>query len=557
MQVRAATGFHHTLSSVEDEMFKAGRNFLTVITVFALTWSALSQTQPATQPDLQTQVDQAQLQVKLAQAQKDIAAANQGKAEADAAAFKAKLGSIDTTNLPTGKVTTDDKVVIEANYLAYAAATAAASRIADFLENSVCSQNLAFYTGKDQDGIQAYRLLKEQITTLNKNLGGVNQVLRLAPVPNSVLPEPDGALQTLYTFQSPQPPPPPAEGGKVQDFIFPVTPAAVTSSINAAMGLIALFKVDTSYTGVTITGDDLALQALVASAVREHCRTRNPAFQVYQPTYSYSTAKSDLLAQLQKLPGSADDFTVRATELEQYVKAPLDTAIASTTKQRDRILALEAELKTIAVQLKANPSRTQKTKLQDQQQADTVELASITDSVRTDARASGLVNATTGDIHQVAAALIARYEADQYAVQQRMAVLKAVAGRISDLVSAVSKPDSTGASPLQGILRSEALENGLGQSFLLMTKIVSVGGNNINKRNAFWSSLSFSGGIVAEFLLNNNVGAIAQSGTVECYGGRIKEGNLQKGLSSASSIVCSPEVDAANPTSSTQTVAGK
>jgi hypothetical protein len=129
-----------------------------------------------------------------------------------------------------------------------------------------------------------------------------------------------------------------------------------------------------------------------------------------------------------------------------------------------------------------------------------------------------------------------------------MAALKSAASRVSDLVSAVSKPDTNGASPLQTILRAEALQRNLGPSFLLITKIITVGGNNITKKNAFWSSLSFSGGIVAEYLLNNNEGAIAQSGTVECYGGRVKEGDLQKGLGSADTFVCSPEVDAANHT---------
>jgi hypothetical protein len=74
---------------------------------------------------------------------------------------------------------------------------------------------------------------------------------------------------------------------------------------------------------------------------------------------------------------------------------------------------------------------------------------------------------------------------------------------------------------------------------MLMTKIVSIGGNNINKKNILWSTLSFSGGIVAEYLLNNKDGAIIQSGTVECYGGRIKEGNFKPGVNPASSISCS------------------
>jgi hypothetical protein len=541
-----------TLSSVEEEMSRARRNFITAVTVLALGLSALSQTQVSPQPDLQTQIDQAQKQVQLAQAERDKAQAGQAKAEAQAAAFKAKLGSINTTDLPKGTVTADDKVVIEANYLAYAAATQAAGRIADALGGSVCSQNLAFYTGKDQDAIQAYLLLKQQVTIASNNLASLNGALQLNPVPSSVLPQPDGELKSLYVFRPPQPaaegvlaqPPPPAPAGQG---ILPATPAEAFGAIDAVMGLISLFKTDTTYSGISVASDDLALQALVASAVRKDCRMRNQALQIYHPTYSYSTTKSAVLEQLQTLSEAADKFVVRATELEQYVKAPFDNAITSTAKQRDRIVSLESELKTIKDQMQGHPSPKDKAKLQSQRKVDNAELGQITDQIRSNAKASSIADATDGDIHKVAAELLACYAGDQYAVQQRLAALKSAAGRVSDLVSAVSTPDSNGTTPLQSILRAEALQQNLGPSFLLMTKIVSVGGNNITKKNAFWSSLSFSGGIVAEYFLNNNLGAIVQSGTVECYGGRIKEDDLQKGLSSAAGIVCSPELEPTNP----------
>jgi hypothetical protein len=520
------------------------QNIRIAVVVLAMAVGACGQSGSSPSSDLQSQIDQAKQQRDLEQIKADIDAAKQKQAESQAATFKAQLGSIDTSNLPKGTITTDGKVAIEANYLAYAAADAAAQRIVDMLSNSVCHQNLGFYTGKDQDAVQAYLVFKQQIDGVQQTLAakGFMDPVFLRKVPSSVLPEPSGDMANLYTFNVPVQPPPSTEGFVAST----VAPADVGSAINAAIGLISLFKVDTTFNGVTVTSDDLALQALLAAKIRRKCGSDQ---RIFHPTYAYNTVNdSALLQQLQTLYQTADDYNQQAKNLDQFVSAPLTAAATSLGKQRDRLSALQSDLDSIAQKLKGHPSRAERTKLEKQQADDTEERQKIEKQIHKDAQASEVQASeidVPGDIGKTIDKLSARYQDDQFTVQQRSDSLKASAKRVSDLIAAVSKLDSAGVAPLQSILHAEKLERGLeNKSYLLVSKIISVGGNNINKKNAFWSTISFSGGIVAEYLLNDSSGAILESGTVECYGGRVKEGDLQNsGLNEAKRISCTPDIN--------------
>ena len=520
---------------------------MSTIFVLGLALTAAAQNTTNSQSDLQTQVDQAQNLAKIAQAQADIATANQQKAEAQADAFKAKLGSIDTSDAPKRTITTDS-VVIEANYLAYTAANSAAARIADALGEGVCSQNLAFYTGKDQDAVQAYIALKNQLNLVAQAVNGKRMIepVVLRPVPSSVLPNPEGELVKLYKFESPAPantqPPPPKQGAQNEPNVTAIaTPADASAIINAALGLISLFRVDTTFTGISVASDDVALQALLAHEIQRHCHRFNPQPQLFHPTFSYSTAgSSDLIKQIQSLLDTSEVLKAQAAQLDQFVGTPLGNAITATAKTRDSIAALDADLNTVVAELGSKPFSSDRAKLIKQQTDDTAQRQTLVGQLRNDADACGFPNARTADVATLSAELIGRYQADQVVAQGASAPIQTTASRISDLLSAVSKPGSDGTSPISAILRAERLQKGLtDQSYMLMTKIVSIGGNNINKRNFFWSTLSFSGGIVAEYLLNNKDGAMVQSGTVECYGGRVKEGNFKPGVNPSNSISCS------------------
>ena len=530
------------------------QNIKVALVILAMTVGACSQNSTISSTDLQDQIDKAKRQLELEQAKKDIAAAQQGQAEAQAAAFKAKMGSIDTSNLPKGTITTDDKVNIEANYLAYAAADAAAEVIADLIKQPVCQENLGFYTGKDQDAVQAYLVFKQQLDDVQRRIKAkrLTDPVNLQEVPSSVLAEPTGSAAELYTLQTLSQPPPPLPGEKKQTVIGGgFTPLAdVASAINAATGLISLFKVDTSFNGVTVASDDLALQALVAAKIRSKCWSNNPGMLIIHPTFAYNTGQSQLLTQVQGLYDTADKFNQQAASLEQFVGSRLAAAATSLGKQQDRLAALQTELDAIAKQLQGHPSSSDKKKLQKQQADDLQERHKIGNSILNDAYESGLIPNKPGpdsspkEVHDARAALASRYQDDQFTVSQRTAELRASATRISDLITAMSKPDASGVAPLQAILRAEKLQKSLtSSSYLLATKIITVGGNNINKKYPFWSTLSFSGGIVAEYLLTNNSGAIVESGTVECYGGRVKEADLQDtGLNQAKRISCTPNI---------------
>jgi hypothetical protein len=535
-----STLFKKTHQEREGQM-KAKRTIEIAGVIFALAVGAWSQSTTASSSDLQNQITALQQQAALEKAKQDIATAQQGQAEAEAAAFKARLGSIDTSNLPKGDVSVDGKVAIEANYLAYAAAESAADRIVALLGNSVCRQNLAFFTGKDQDAVQAYLVFKQQLSAVRdslKNKGFLDPVL-LERVPSSVLPEPSGDMAKIYKLK-----PLPQQGGGSHNFDLTQSVAGIgpvaegTAAINAVIGLVSLFKVDTTFNGVTVPSDDVALQALVTASVSRKCGT---TVRVFHPTFAYSTVgDSDLLNTMQDLSQTADPFNQRVDSLNQFVGKPLSDAATSLGKQRDRLAAIKSELASIAQQLKGHLTYAERAKLLKQQSDDTQERQKITDQIRSDA-ASGILDAS-GNLDDVIQKLLARYQDDLLLVQQRSFDLKNAAARVTDLIARVSKADGSGVAPIQSILRAERMENGLkNDAYLLVTKIISVGGNNISKKNIFWSTISFSGGIVAEYLLNDSSGAVVASGTVECYGGRVKEANLQNaGLDDAKRISCTP-----------------
>ncbi len=136
--------------------------------------------------------------------------------------------------------------------------------------------------------------------------------------------------------------------------------------------------------------------------------------------------------------------------------------------------------------------------------------------------------------------LLRIYLANQARTESRIATLKASSLKISELNKSRNTPDTNGVTPLQTILRIEAFREAATETAnLLVTKFVSIGGNNITKKNLFSTSISFSGGAIAEYVLLGADGIIKNAGVVQRYGNRLEESEFTK--AAAKGTLCAAE----------------
>ncbi len=472
-----------------------------ILTLLSALLSAQT-TDPATQ-QLQSEKDRAQL---LA----DIAKAKQQQAESDAATFKAQLGSINTANLPQGTIKTDS-VVIEANILAYLAARDSAKVITDRIG---CPSVILFYSGKDLDALQALATLIKQTDQIGVDSIDLFKPVKLRQVAASVLPDPTGTdLKDLYVFQP----------ANVAQFV----PAAAFATIDAALSVISLFKTDTEIKGVASPVDDLALQALVADQLKTTCK---PSIKIIHPAYFSAPLESGLLQKLQNLATSSANATLKAQDLDSFVRTPLMKAIDAAKKRGDDLDKLKKQREALQKALEATKDPAKRAQLEKELKDTDAAMAAMTKQQADEMQVAGANSLEK---------LIGVYLSNQLRVEDRIASLKAFTAKLSDLNTALAKTDASGVTQLQILLKAESLAKAKGDTAsVLVTKFVSLGGNNETKKNAFKSNLSFTGGSIAEFLLIDPSGVLQQSGVVECYGGRIAEDDLTKRFGTRQPAVC-------------------
>ena len=474
-------------------------------------FAALASAQ-STDPDiqrLQAEKERAQLEAEIAKAEKD-------KAEAEAAAARARLGSVTTANLPQGKVTTED-VVIEGSYLAYLAATSAAKVIASKVP---CTENLFFFSSSELGGIQALDALEAQVSLVSSGKDDLVKSLELKRVSSSVLPVPAGQMLELYRFEGMAAP--------------AVAPPALFAGIDAGLSLLSLFKTDTAIQGTTVSADDTALQALVAQQWIARCSSANPKAKAILPAYAYphietDPAKNALVKKLSDFSKALNEVNIFTQNLTDRVQTPVAKAVEGLRKlvadARDTSLlipVLEARLKT-------DLSEEQKKKVQAELSTARKHLVELTANVRAQYDTSNPLPAPGRSPYSEAelGGFLEAYLTDQLRLDVRAQALKALQTKMSGFVAALTKPDDNGVTPLAALLRAQALKGAKTDgATLLHVHFVAVGGNGIVKRNVFSSSLRFSGGVVAEYLLADQDGYLVNSGVISCYGGQLKESEI-------------------------------
>lgn len=274
----------------------------------------LADSTPAPTPTPDPQLVEAQRQLAIAQAQ-------QATAEAQAATYKAQIGQI-TSALPKGTATAD-KTEFEASYLAYKAAAKAAKNVADIVA-AVKPKPTAvlLYSAKEISNLVFFKAVNDQAGLL---LTRIKEFEKQPP------------LKTEGAFK------PCAHQETVRPRSVSVAPLLV---VDTALTLISLFKSDFSFVGQSVTADDFAIAALVASSLREQ-----KISVVYPPLYYpglFSAAappKSALLATLETL--MEKQFEMSKTLADSAAKKAELTRLGTAEPDKDCKAVYQADIATM------------------------------------------------------------------------------------------------------------------------------------------------------------------------------------------------------------------
>lgn len=420
---------------------------------------------------LQNAKDKADLQKAIADDQKAIA-----QDEADK--LKSQY-SISTDKLPQGTATLGDKVNIEATILAYRAAQGASSRIADILAPIVkdpvrdCPSTFLFFDTKQMNDVWAASVLKEQLKLIQQ--------------------------QGTSLDKGPEAP-----------RFFPVGAA-----IDAGLSLLSLFKTDVNIQGVPITGDDIALQAAIASDLQSRCSGSSiidPAHFVPQVQAGANTILA-ILSAVSDLRNSVNDKAAKAQADAKAAQKTLDDGKAKLDTNAKAAADISARIQQVSKQLQEAKTPSEKAKLSKQLDAAKAELSRNTEEQRQLQ-------------HNVDVANAAITKLTIYSTQAT-----AFVSGVDALTTALAKVDDSGITLLNRMLRAESLATEItANSRLLSVHFVAIAGNNITKKNFFSTSIAYSGGIVIDYLMIDNHGKILKSGIVPVYGKKVSEGDLNKTL---------------------------
>lgn len=306
---------------------------------------------------------------------------------------------------------------------------------------------------------------------------------------------------------------------------------AGSTLIRAFIDLAALFRTETKIEGVAVTIDNSALVAETIRALRNQFCTAGAACpKFYYPgTFHPRIEESETVFRI----GQLFVFKMEA-DLVIKVKTAGRPALAdqlnNQTAQRSKaveVLERIRSLNRIVTNLNAalaNENVPQfRRKLWNEKSEALAEL--------------GTLGSEANQVAQIAAldAAIAATKASISAIDGPVKELRELNDRFQAFVDQFVKVDDKGSNALALFIRSEDIHRIMDNatSYWLEIKSVAAGGNNRTRKNLIWfflgARVDHSGGIVAEYALYDNQGAIVTSDKIAYYEGYIKPKNIRRG----------------------------
>ena len=383
----------------------------------------------------QDDVDEAKRVQQLEEAKKATAVARQGTAEAEAAEAKAKLGTLDTSKLtkPSGEGKT---LNVEGSILTYSAVDRIAANVVRAIVTVASAEPdkaIVLLGDKEFNSLQQAKSFKQGLTLLNTSM--------------SKFKVPQLAADDAQCKE-------PLEGG---GGLGPL------GSIDVALQIAQLFKVDKKFEGAEVTIDDFALASVVIAKLRE-ARFKTV---VYGPVYVAGAF------------GGSNPFetSVIAKTLDALAdqQSSIDVAVANMARRREKLKQREDDTK--------------------------VKLPEACKSAFEEART-----------------IYAALEVKAKSLKDRADKFLTVATVVDD---------KTGATLLQALVQAEAMNDGLNGARVLRLKPIAGGGTVYTRTTWFSTHVGVGGGAVVSYMLFNGVdGSIMASGTASEYGGFVEPTDL-------------------------------
>ena len=375
----------------------------------------------------QDEVDNAKLQQQLAEARK-------ATAEAEAAEARAKLGTLDTSKLtkPSGEA---KGLTVEGTLLAYAAVDRIAEVVATKVQAVVGASPVVIYSEKEINALIQSRAFLKNLQMLDSAMGRI--VVPELAADNDKCTEPKSGGAGL----------------------------GVLGSIDVALQVLSLFKVDKKLEGADVTVDSFAL----ASAVLAKLREKGVTTTIYPALYlagAFDAPPNDAFSKSE---------IVRLLDGLDLRQAQMDAKLADITRRREKIKA----------------------------------------------RAEDATNKPTAACKAAFAEAQTIYDN----LEIRIKAAKVRADKYTTVATTVD--EKTGVTLLQFLVQSEQMSKMLPGAYVLQLKPIAAGGTTLTKTSLLTTNFRFSGGaIVSYMLVSGSQGAIAASGTIAEYGGYAKPEDL-------------------------------
>lgn len=310
---------------------------------------------------------------------------------------------------------------------------------------------------------------------------------------------------------------------------------AVTGAIGAGATLIksfidiaALFRTETKIEGKAVTIDNSAFVAEIFRSLKNHYSPRT--ISLYYPGVFHPRIDDSetifRIGQLFIFQTEAERIIRSKTSAKPDLVSQLNSLLAEKLKAEEKVGQIGA-LKQVVTNLNEALRRERvpafRSKLWDEKKEALAKLGTLGDEANLITHI-GVLNL----------AIVAKKAAIN-AIDAPVKTLADLNARFQVFVDQYVKPDATGTNMLALFIKSEDIDRimGNGNSYWLELKSVSAGGNNRTRKNLIWffagARLDHSGGVVAEYTLYNEQGAVVRSDKVAYYEGYVEPKRIKKG----------------------------
>lgn len=321
-----------------------------------------------------------------------------------------------------------------------------------------------------------------------------------------------------------------------REFAFPGAASEIIGAgatlIKSFIDIAALFRTDTKIEGASVDLDDSALVAEIFRAVKvRYCVTGavrcpflyNPA--VFHPRLEESDTVFRV-GQLFVFKTEADRIIKDRSADKPPLVTKLNDLVAKKGKAEETLQKI-TDLTRVVNNLTAALANEQEPHFRKK-------LWEERDKVEVELRKLGSQTVVEAEIAQLDVDITAT-KTKIKEIDERVKALTDLNARFQSFVDQFIKTDEKGSNTLAMFIKSEDIDRIMAnkQSYWIEVKSITAGGNNRTRKNLIWFFLGprvdHSGGVIAEYTIYDNTGAVVTSDKIAYYEGYKEPKKIQNG----------------------------